>query len=86
MANTDTEPRNARSGSIRSRSKKHSESEDSETVDDFVPSKQFDFRFTEEKLLATKRSKFVQLFILDVHHVELFNLHLLTYCTSDLSR
>lgn len=64
MANTDTEPRNARSGSIRSRSKKHSESEDSETVDDFVPSKQFDFRFTEEKLLATKRSKFVQLFIL----------------------
>ena len=64
MANTDTEPRNARSGSIRSRSKKHSESEDSETVDDFVPSKQFDFRFTEEKLLATKRSKFVQLLIL----------------------
>ena len=64
MANTDTEARNARSGSIRSRSKKHSESEDSETVDDFVPSKQFDFRFTEEKLLATKRSKFVQLFIL----------------------
>ena len=64
MANNDTEARNARSGSIKSRSKKHSESEDSETVDDFVPSKQFDFRFTEEKLLATKRSKFVQLFIL----------------------
>ena len=64
MANNDTEARHARSGSIKSRSKKHSESEDSETVDDFVPSKQFDFRFTEEKLLATKRSKFVQLLIL----------------------